>query len=104
MPDMAWGHYERDEPAQSPQDMLDTEDLRDVTWRLNAILQRDHTRLWPDQWTESLDCLTDLPGFHTQQDHIHVADLGGIIRRLHGMDGIIPVQTLYMQAAGLQRA
>ena len=102
MPDMAWGHNERDEPTQSPQDMLGAEYLRDVAWRLDAILQCDHTRLWPNQWTDGLDRLTDLPGFHAQHDDIHDAHFSGIIRRLHWRDGSVPFDTLHIQSMNTQ--
>jgi hypothetical protein len=78
------------------------EDLRDVAWRLDAILQGDHPRLWPNQGMEGLDRLTDLPGFHAQHDHIYDAHCGGIIRRLHWSDGKVPFDTLYLQSVSTQ--
>jgi hypothetical protein len=84
--DMAGRHARTHDPATPPEDRLGAHHRGELRRRLHPVLQRDHARVWADQRREGARYLGELPRLHPDDDHIHRADLGGVIGDQPGLD------------------
>jgi hypothetical protein len=80
-----------------------TQYSRQLTRRLEPILQWQNNRLRSDHGSYGLRRLWYLPGFHRYQYYIRFSGIGGIVGGLHGIHHKITFGAIHPQAIGQHR-
>ncbi len=88
--------------AQAAQDARLAQHPGQFPRSIDAVLQGNHERVRTDHWPHGLGGARHLPGFHRNQHHIDLADLGWIGGGLDRLNVKISLQAVHLQAGVLQ--
>jgi hypothetical protein len=101
MPDMAWRRKKAGEYTDASHHRRRPQHRCQLLRRFHPVLERDGTGRWADQRADGCRHLWHLPGFHSDEDDIHDADLPWVVRGLHGVEDKVAAHAVHPQPLGL---